>query len=317
MTIVDPVERLRRAGWVTRAVALGGLCLLLQQVPVSYRIDFFGQVSDGASLIHLHAGLLLAIALLERDRRVVAGCFLLTFAGWTVRQLYFNDWRPGAGLLWGGATYAFALGWSLACARWMEWPRPDGQRVMRRDLVRFAAIGLLLGAAPLAIAQENFSANDIVDALTPKEAQEKGCRSIEGTPITVLQPPRPPKYPAAELHGVIPTDTRKPFVSIKHGWQRALRAFLAMLAAERGETPWPHGVFSTYWPQASADSFAPQPDRQGARRHRRRLRRHRLSVQTLGMFAIFFTGMLLMAYNTWRTVQAAKPAEMQAAAQMA
>jgi outer membrane protein OmpA-like peptidoglycan-associated protein len=36
-------------------------------------------------------------------------------------------------------------------------------------LVRIVAIGLLLGAAPLAIAQENFSANDIVDALTPKE----------------------------------------------------------------------------------------------------------------------------------------------------
>jgi hypothetical protein len=29
------------------------------------------------------------------------------------------------------------------------------------------------------------------DALTPKEAQDKGCRSIEGTPITVLQPMRP------------------------------------------------------------------------------------------------------------------------------
>ncbi len=134
-----------------QGVALGGLCLLLQQVPVSYRIDFLGQVSDGASLIHLHTGLLLAIALLERDRRVVAGCFLLTFAGWTVRQLYFNDWRPGAGLLWGGATYAFALGWSLACARWMEWPRPDGQRVMRRDLVRFAGIGLLLYPLVLAL----------------------------------------------------------------------------------------------------------------------------------------------------------------------
>lgn len=36
-------------------------------------------------------------------------------------------------------------------------------------LVRIAAIGLLLGGAPLAIAQENFSANDIVDALTPKD----------------------------------------------------------------------------------------------------------------------------------------------------
>ena len=29
------------------------------------------------------------------------------------------------------------------------------------------------------------------DALTPKEAQDKGCRTIEGTPITVLQSPRP------------------------------------------------------------------------------------------------------------------------------
>ncbi len=29
------------------------------------------------------------------------------------------------------------------------------------------------------------------DALTPKEAQEKGCRSIDGTPITVLQSPKP------------------------------------------------------------------------------------------------------------------------------
>jgi hypothetical protein len=31
-----------------------------------------------------------------------------------------------------------------------------------------------------------------------------------------------------------------------------------LLAAERGETPWPHLVFSTYWSQARADSFAPR-----------------------------------------------------------
>lgn len=35
------------------------------------------------------------------------------------------------------------------------------------------------------------------DALTAKEAQEKGCRTIEGTPITVLQAPRPRTGPAA------------------------------------------------------------------------------------------------------------------------
>jgi len=33
--------------------------------------------------------------------------------------------------------------------------------------------------------------------------------------------------------------------------------------------------------------------------------------------AIFFSGMLLMAYNTWRTVRASVPAEAAAAAQMA
>ncbi len=137
-----------------KVLMLGGLCLVLQQIPVSYRIDFFGQVAD-ASLVHLHAGLLLAIAMLERDRRVVAGCFLVTFAGWMVRQLCFDGGRPGAVLAWGGANYLFTLGWSLACARWLGWPRPEGQRVQRPDLIRFAAIGLLL--YPLVLALVGFS----------------------------------------------------------------------------------------------------------------------------------------------------------------
>ena len=34
------------------------------------------------------------------------------------------------------------------------------------------------------------------DALSPREAQEKGCRTIEGTPITVIAAPRP-KTPTA------------------------------------------------------------------------------------------------------------------------
>jgi hypothetical protein len=38
-----------------------------------------------------------------------------------------------------------------------------------------------------------------------------------------------------------------------------------LLAAERGEAPWPHPVFSVYWPQARADSFAPTDPRSDAR----------------------------------------------------
>ncbi len=33
--------------------------------------------------------------------------------------------------------------------------------------------------------------------------------------------------------------------------------------------------------------------------------------------AVFLSGMLLMAYNTWRTVRSAQPAEVATAAQMA
>jgi hypothetical protein len=42
------------------------------------------------------------------------------------------------------------------------------------------------------------------DALSPKEAQEKGCRSIEGTPITVLQSPKPRAAAPAPAPGATP-----------------------------------------------------------------------------------------------------------------
>ena len=35
------------------------------------------------------------------------------------------------------------------------------------------------------------------DALSPREAQEKGCRTIEGTPITVVSVPKPRPAPAS------------------------------------------------------------------------------------------------------------------------
>eukprot|EP00042_Codosiga_hollandica_P061005 m.922407 g.922407 ORF g.922407 m.922407 type:complete len:164 (-) comp98226_c0_seq1:187-678(-) len=47
------------------------------------------------------------------------------------------------------------------------------------------------------------------DALSAKEANEKGCRTIEGTPITVLQSPKPrPAATAAPAEGVRNGDNR-------------------------------------------------------------------------------------------------------------
>ncbi|MDC8786727.1 hypothetical protein [Roseateles koreensis] len=59
---------------------------------------------------------------------------------------------------------------------------------------------VLLGGVSAVQAQSNASAPVYrcpgppvlyTDALSPKEAQAKGCRTIEGTPITVLQAPKP------------------------------------------------------------------------------------------------------------------------------
>ena len=70
--------------WVTtrggKILLLGGLCLLLQQVAVPYLLELWGH-SAKASLVHLHAGLLLAIAILDRDRWVMPGCYAVVLFG--------------------------------------------------------------------------------------------------------------------------------------------------------------------------------------------------------------------------------------------
>lgn len=126
----------------------GLLCVLAQQVAVSYRIDFFGNTAN-ASLIHLHAGLLLALALLEPDRRVVLATLAITAMGWAVRQW---SMEPGqiAPLVWGALMWVLVSAWTLACARWAGGPEPHG-RLDRHGLSRLALYGLLVYPAGLAM----------------------------------------------------------------------------------------------------------------------------------------------------------------------
>lgn len=125
-----------------RILLLGALCLVLQQISVPYVLDVMGFEESGG-LLHLHTALLLAIAMLERDRWVVFGCFFVTTLGWIVRA-----WLASYDAM---AFYSAPLvllvsfGWTLLCARWMGWPKPpDRKRVERRDLIPFAVIGLLV-----------------------------------------------------------------------------------------------------------------------------------------------------------------------------
>ena len=126
-----------------KILLLGALGVLLQQVAVSYTATLFGVTRD-ASLLHLHMGLLLAVAMLDRDRWVLAGTFILVFLGWVARA-WAQAYDMAVWLPIGAIAYLLSLGWTLLCAHWMGWPKPPGlARVDKRDLARFASIGLLL-----------------------------------------------------------------------------------------------------------------------------------------------------------------------------
>lgn len=126
-----------------RTLLLGSLCLLLQQFSIPYAFEYSAGPVTG-SLIHAQSGLLLAIAMLDRDRRVLAGCLAILLVGWLVRGWLMG--YPAYAVVVGVTMAVFNFWWTLQCARWMGWPRPPGMapRVERADLPGFAVIGLVL-----------------------------------------------------------------------------------------------------------------------------------------------------------------------------
>ncbi|GAB3089254.1 hypothetical protein GCM10027159_01340 [Lysobacter terrae] len=105
-----------------KVLLLGALGLLLQQVPVFYTATLFGNVEPGVSLVQLHVGLLLAIALLERDRRVLAGVVVILFFGWLVRG-YWQAYHMAIAVPTG--MVAHALSWAGCCYAPNGWVGPS------------------------------------------------------------------------------------------------------------------------------------------------------------------------------------------------
>jgi len=146
----------------SRILLLGALGVLLQQVAVSYTAHLFG-VTESASLLHLHTGLLLAVVMLERDRVIQAGVFGIVFIGWLVRAIVL-DYDMAVWLPMGAGFYFLSWLWMMRCAAWMGWPQAQRHmRVGKRDLARFAGIGLVLcplGLGAIALLVEFFSPSE-------------------------------------------------------------------------------------------------------------------------------------------------------------
>ncbi|MET0226019.1 MAG: hypothetical protein ABW187_06240, partial [Dokdonella sp.] len=70
---------------IALAILLAGICVLLQMVRIPYAADYFIQSPTGSgSLVHLQAGLLLVVALLDRSRFYLRACMLASALTWIV-----------------------------------------------------------------------------------------------------------------------------------------------------------------------------------------------------------------------------------------
>ncbi len=124
-----------------RAAIAGISAVALQQWPISYEIDLYGTHAS-ASLAHLHAGLLLALAMAFRDRLYLRTAFVCVFIGWQFRAVMigYSGLQLAIGLPFQLAMYF----WTVWCARLIGWPPAAPREVTRDDVAHFAIIGLLL-----------------------------------------------------------------------------------------------------------------------------------------------------------------------------
>ena len=136
--------------WRVRGVLMGALVIALHWATVPYVLDFAGAPADEASLAHLHTGVLLAIALLDRDRRVFALATAFGYLGWASRA--WNAGYPTLTFLTGAINTVVVFGWTLACVKLAGWPRPVGEPFPRERLPALLVSLLLAYPAGVVVA---------------------------------------------------------------------------------------------------------------------------------------------------------------------
>ena len=148
-----------------KILSLGLLCLVLQQVSVPYVLEVMGARTPAASLLHLHTALLLAIAMLDRDRWVLVGSYVIVTLGWCVRARMLS--YGASSFLVVPLVMLGSCAWMILCARWMGWPKAHGTvRVQRSDLITFVVVGLFVFPAGMAL----LASLSMVDASIQEQA---------------------------------------------------------------------------------------------------------------------------------------------------
>jgi hypothetical protein len=126
-----------------------------------------------------------------------------------------------------------------------------------------AAAAAGLAQAPAAAASQVYRCPGppvlYTDALSPQEAREKGCRTIEGTPITIIQAPRPRRprpapATAAPRHRAAPADSAVDPAAQRQRDSEARRILLDELRRKRTSWPRCRRTTTTASPSAAATS---------------------------------------------------------------
>ncbi|TQM06800.1 EAL domain-containing protein (putative c-di-GMP-specific phosphodiesterase class I) [Pseudoxanthomonas sp. 3HH-4] len=134
----------RRRAWWVDACVVSFACWLLQGVSVDYSARFFhhAALSGDASLVHAHAGLLLGVALLGGDRRVLATAFFTSFLHWWWRARLQDP--PESYVAGFAVAMVLQWRWTELCARWAGGPFRGGRRLKVSGMFRYAVAGLFL-----------------------------------------------------------------------------------------------------------------------------------------------------------------------------
>jgi len=142
VSIPDPILSRERKIWYAGLTSVSFAAL--QNLDL-VTFPLFGINHSPLVATHMHWAALLMTAMLLPDRLYLRVAFITVFLSGSIRYLLQTP-DPELLLILATALLCLAMyGWTVTCARWMGWPRPNEHREMRiGDLIPYALITILL-----------------------------------------------------------------------------------------------------------------------------------------------------------------------------